>query len=232
MKINFSRCQSFQYLNHPNSLNSFISRGNSNNPKIISCINSHLAPDNDCQTSIVPRSKNHPPNPPTLHLPRLINSPLDSSNWHSIPTTTNSKDSREGKGGIRRRTGRTTLAILPVRVVSFSRIAAFHGLVPCFLSIAALCCLWWWRWWWRTSVSTFHHPSTFVQRLCGFSLPCLTTLIRTLGRVWLSSTASLPSRFSSHSRRFSTSFQNSSIVVSSVSRGLFISILHELIEFD
>lgn len=57
---------------------------------------------------------------------------------------------RRGKGargktkrrGRRRR--RKTLAILDVRVVSFSRIAAFHGLVPCFLSIASsLCCCCW-----------------------------------------------------------------------------------------
>lgn len=139
---------------------------------------------------------------------------------------------REEEGGGEGRKEGKTLAILPpVRVVSFSRIAAFHGLVPCFLSIAALCD--------GDGAGGGgggpRFPDTY-QPLCTVALrlfPPLTTFIRTLARVWLSSTASLPSRFLPPTFfHLVSELEYCDFLLCSREDSLFVSILHELIEFE
>lgn len=131
-----------------------------------------------------------------------------------------------------RKEGKTLAILPPVRVVSFSRIAAFHGLVPCFLSIAALCD--------GDGAGGGggggpRFPDTY-QPLCTVALrlfPPLTTLIRTLARVWLSSTASLPSRFLPPTFfHLVSELEYCGFLLCSREDSLFVSILHELIEFE
>lgn len=140
------------------------------------------------------------------------------------------REEEEG-GGEGRKEGKTLAILPPVRVVSFSRIAAFHGLVPCFLSIAALCD--------GDGAGGGgggpRFPDTY-QPLCTVALrlfPPLTTLIRTLARVWLSSTASLPSRFLPPTFfHLVSELEYCGFLLCSREDSLFVSILHELIEFE
>lgn len=140
------------------------------------------------------------------------------------------REEEEG-GGEGRKEGKTLAILPPVRVVSFSRIAAFHGLVPCFLSIAALCD--------GDGAGGGgggpRFPDTY-QPLCTVALrlfPPLTTFIRTLARVWLSSTASLPSRFLPPTFfHLVSELEYCDFLLCSREDSLFVSILHELIEFE